>query len=75
MIAELGHFCLILALCVALAQGVLPLAGAVRGNARWLAFARPAAATQFVLVALAFAALALAAPLCAQSPPGFEVFS
>src|SRR3990172_4101388 len=60
MIAELGHFCLILALCVALAQGVLPLAGAVRGNARWLAFARPAAATQFVLVALAFAALAWA---------------
>ena len=60
MIAELGHFCLILALCVALAQGVLPLAGAVRGNARWLAFARPAAAAQFVLVALAFAALAWA---------------
>ncbi len=58
MIAELGHFCLILALCVALAQGLLPLAGAVRGNARWIAFARPAAAAQFVLVALAFGALA-----------------
>jgi len=58
MIPELGHFALILALCVALAQGVLPLAGAARGDARWVAFARPAAAAQFVLVALAFCALA-----------------
>jgi len=58
MIPELGHFALILALCVALAQGVLPLAGAARGDARWIAFARPAAAAQFMLVALAFCALA-----------------
>jgi len=57
MIPELGHFALILALCVALAQGIVPLAGAARGNARWIAFARPAAAVQFVLVALAFIAL------------------
>ncbi len=60
MIPELGHFALILALCVALAQGVLPLAGARSGDARWIAFARPAAAAQFALVALAFAALAIA---------------
>ncbi|MBI2754716.1 MAG: heme lyase CcmF/NrfE family subunit [Betaproteobacteria bacterium] len=58
MIPELGHFALILALCVALAQGLVPLAGAVRGDARWIAFARPAAAVQFVLVACAFGALA-----------------
>jgi cytochrome c-type biogenesis protein CcmF len=57
MIAELGHFALILALGVALAQGILPLAGAARGEARWIAFARPAAATQFLLVLLAFGAL------------------
>ena len=60
MIPELGHFALILALLVALAQAALPLAGAARGNARWIAFARPAAATQFLLVALAFGALAWA---------------
>ena len=60
MIPELGHFALILALCVALAQGVLPLAGAARGNASWIAFARPAAAAQFLLVAFAFCALAWA---------------
>src|SRR5258706_4265406 len=58
MIAELGHFALVLALCVALAQGLLPLIGAARGDARWMAFARPAAAAQFFLVALAFCALA-----------------
>ena len=58
MIAELGHFALVLALCVALAMAVLPLVGASRGNARWMAFARPAAAAQFLLVSLAFCALA-----------------
>ena len=57
MIPELGHFALILALCVALAQGILPLVGAATGNARWIAFARPAAGAQFVLVLLAFVAL------------------
>jgi cytochrome c-type biogenesis protein CcmF len=60
MVAELGHFALILALCVALAQGILPLAGAARGDARWMAFARPAAAAQFLLAAIAFVALAWA---------------
>jgi cytochrome c-type biogenesis protein CcmF len=58
MIAELGHFALALALGVAIAMAVLPLAGAARGNARWMAFARPAAAAQFFLVAAAFCALA-----------------
>ena len=58
MIAELGHFALALALGVALAMAILPLAGAARGNARWMRFARPAAAAQFFLVATAFCALA-----------------
>ncbi|HTL27410.1 MAG TPA: heme lyase CcmF/NrfE family subunit, partial [Burkholderiales bacterium] len=58
MIAELGHFALALALGVALAMAILPLAGAARGNARWMRFARPAAAAQFFLVATAFGALA-----------------
>jgi len=58
MIAELGHFALVLALCVAFAQAALPLAGAARGHASWMALARPAAAVQFFLVAGAFCALA-----------------
>jgi cytochrome c-type biogenesis protein CcmF len=58
MTPELGHLALILALLVALVQGILPLLGAHRGDAAWTALARPAAQTQFVLVAFAFACLA-----------------
>ncbi|WP_428425143.1 heme lyase CcmF/NrfE family subunit [Methylibium sp.] len=57
MIPELGQVALLLALAVALIQGTLPLAGAARGRADWMALARPAAQTQFMLVALAFACL------------------
>jgi len=57
MIAEIGHFALVLALCVALAQSVLPLVGAARGDSALMAFAKPAALAQFALVALAFGCL------------------
>ena len=57
MIPELGHYALILALAMALVQGTLPLIGAQRDNAAWIALARPAAVGQFILVAAAFAAL------------------
>jgi cytochrome c-type biogenesis protein CcmF len=58
MIAELGHFALVVALALALAQGILGIAGAQSGRAALIAATRPAAAGQFVFVALAFAALA-----------------
>ena len=58
MIPEIGQFALILALLLALIQGVLPIAGAARGNAAWMAVARPAAQGQFTFVAIAFACLA-----------------
>ncbi|WP_066096225.1 heme lyase CcmF/NrfE family subunit [Xanthomonas massiliensis] len=57
MLPELGQLLLVLALLVALAQAVLPLAGAQRGDAAWMAVARPAAWTQLALVAGAFAIL------------------
>jgi len=57
MIPELGHFALILALPVALILGILPLIGAARGNAAWIALARPAAQVQFLLVAVSFGCL------------------
>jgi cytochrome c-type biogenesis protein CcmF len=57
MIPELGHFALILALAVALAQGSLPLAGAAVGNRRWMDTAIPAAQMQFFLIALSYACL------------------
>ncbi|MFP5345369.1 MAG: hypothetical protein ACLGGU_07065, partial [Gammaproteobacteria bacterium] len=46
MIAEIGHFALIIALGVALVQTILPLAGAARGLPSWMAVARPAAFVQ-----------------------------
>jgi len=58
MIPEFGHFALILALLVALAQGTLPLIGAAFDEPRFMAVARPAARAQFLLVALAFGCLA-----------------
>ena len=58
MIAELGHFTLILALCVAMLLGTLPLMGAHQGRREWLVLARPAAQVLFLLVAASMAALA-----------------
>jgi cytochrome c-type biogenesis protein CcmF len=58
MIVEIGHFALILAACVALVQGVLPLAGTLNDNQRWQALAKPAASLQFLLIAFSFAVLA-----------------
>ena len=57
MINEVGHFALVLALAVALAQAVIPMVGAQNGWRDWMALAKPAAVLQFLLVALAFAAL------------------
>jgi len=57
MIAELGHFALILAAFVAVLQAVLPLWGAWRRDPGLMAVADPAARIQFLLSAFAFAAL------------------
>ena len=58
MIPEFAHYALILALCIALIQGVLPLIGAHQGRREWLIIARPAAQTVFLLLATAFVILA-----------------
>ncbi|MBC6439293.1 MAG: heme lyase CcmF/NrfE family subunit [Rhodospirillales bacterium] len=57
MIAEIGHFALILAFCVALVQGTLPLYGAWRGRGDLMAFGSGAALAQAVLVTISFGAL------------------
>ena len=57
MFPELGQVALILALLLALAQCILPLVGAWRGNPALIASARPIASGQFVFVALAFGVL------------------
>ncbi len=60
MIPELGHFALILALLLAIAQAVFGLGGAARRLAGWMAASRSAVVGQFVFVALAFGALTAA---------------
>jgi cytochrome c-type biogenesis protein CcmF len=57
MIPEIGQLALALALCLALAQGLLGFVGAARGEPTWMAATRPAARGQFAFVAIAFACL------------------
>jgi cytochrome c-type biogenesis protein CcmF len=57
LIAELGHYALVLALFLALLQASLPLVGAARGQIAWMELGRSTAVAQFVLVLLAFLAL------------------
>ncbi|WP_423906055.1 heme lyase CcmF/NrfE family subunit [Candidatus Spongiihabitans sp.] len=60
MIPELGHFALVLALVISLLLASLPLVGAQRGIVTWIAFAKPAAQAQFVLIAFAYICLTYA---------------
>jgi cytochrome c-type biogenesis protein CcmF len=60
VIPEVGQFALALALCVAIIQGVLPLAGAAWRDSALMSIARPAACAQLVLVITAFASLTYA---------------
>jgi cytochrome c-type biogenesis protein CcmF len=57
VIPELGQLALILAMLLALVQGVVPVYGAWRGNNALMSLARPVAAGQFVFVALAMGIL------------------
>jgi len=57
MSVELGHFALVLALCVALVQGSLPMVGAHRNNLAWMGLGEHAALAQFLLVAISFGCL------------------
>ena len=57
MIPEIGNFALVVALFLALVQGVLPIFGAARGNAALTGLARPVSLGQFVFVAIAFGCL------------------
>ena len=60
MIAETGHYALILALAVAVVQTILPLWGTRARDPQLMAIAVPAAQAQFLLIAVAFSALTTA---------------
>ncbi|MBW6507497.1 MAG: heme lyase CcmF/NrfE family subunit [Rhodobacteraceae bacterium] len=57
MLNELGHFALILAFAVATVQATVPLIGAHKGWAGWMAVGEPAATAHFLLIAFSFGAL------------------
>ena len=58
MIPELGNFALMLALCLALLQAVLPMAGTYTNSQLWMGLGRPLSAGIWVFMVLAFACLA-----------------
>jgi cytochrome c-type biogenesis protein CcmF len=57
MVPELGHFALVLALVITIAQASVPLVGSFVGNRRWMEMARPLARGQLTFIAIAFVAL------------------
>jgi len=57
MIPELGHIALIIALVIAVLQGVLPLVGVFARNARLMALARSTAYAQFGALAFSYVCL------------------
>ncbi len=59
MIPEIGHFALILALCIAIVQTIFPILGAQLGYSRWISLARPTAYVQLVFVAVSYACLTM----------------
>ena len=60
MIPELGQFSLILALCLSILLGTIPIVGAEKSNALWMSLARPLAAGVFVFLAVSLVLLAYA---------------
>ncbi len=57
MIPELGHFALILALCLSIVLAIFPMAGSLARTPRWVSMAKPVAWGQFVFTGISFACL------------------
>ncbi|MEJ2142409.1 MAG: heme lyase CcmF/NrfE family subunit [Gammaproteobacteria bacterium] len=57
MVPEIGQFALILALVMALIQGILPIIGAWKNIPEWMNLARPAAWSQLLFLLVAFGCL------------------
>jgi len=60
MIPELGHFALVMALCMAVMQAFFPIIGAARNNLLWMTLAYPVARMQFCFLVVAFCSLTYA---------------
>ena len=57
MIPEVGHFALIIALCLALVQTLVPILGAQTHTLQWMSVAKPAARGQFLFIILSYMCL------------------
>lgn len=57
MIPEIGHFALIIALCLALVQTIVPIIGAQTNTSQWIAVAKPAARGQFLFLVISYICL------------------
>lgn len=60
MIPEIGHFALILAFSMALAQSIIPMVGAYRGDILWMNTAKPIAIGHFCFLLISFVLLGFA---------------
>ena len=60
MIAELGHFALIIALAMAVLQSVVPMVGSFRGYSNWMRLGSSLSIGQLLFVAISFVCLAMA---------------
>ena len=60
MLGELGNYCLVLALCVSIAQSIIPLMGTARQRQSWMMFGRSAAYVQWLLVVASYVILTYA---------------
>lgn len=60
MIPEIGHFALIIALCLALVQTIVPILGAQTNTSQWMAVAKPAARGQFLFLIISYICLTYA---------------
>lgn len=57
MIPEIGHFALIVALCLVLVQTIVPLLGVYTHTSQWIAVAKPAAQGHFLFLIISYACL------------------
>ncbi|MGB0459113.1 MAG: heme lyase CcmF/NrfE family subunit [Porticoccaceae bacterium] len=60
MIAELGHFALIIALAMAVLQSVVPMVGSFRGYSNWMRLGSSLSIGQLLFVAISFVCLVMA---------------
>ena len=60
MIPEIGHFSLILAFCLSIILGTIPVIGAAKNNVLWMSLARPLSAGVFVFLGISLGILAYA---------------